>query len=168
VELAAVLGGVQELLDEELRRANVALHTDVPSSIWIEGDPDLLHQVFVNLYLNAIQAMEPWDGERQLTVAAAPSPPMLADAAPTVTVAVSDTGPGVPRELLDRLFDPFVTTKPRGTGLGLVVARSIVTEHGGEMLVRNRSDGTGAVFELRLRTAAAPVSPSVPEAAARG
>lgn len=168
VQLAGVLNGVQELLDEELRRANVSLHVDVSDALWIEGDPDLLHQVFVNLYLNAVQAMEPREGERRLAVAAAASSPLVADGAPMVAITVSDTGPGIPRELLDRLFDPFVTTKPRGTGLGLVVARSIVTEHGGEMLARNRTDGGGAVFEIRLRTIAAPVNASAPAMVSHG
>jgi signal transduction histidine kinase len=168
VQVAAVLAGVQDLLDEEMRRAEVALTTDVPGNLWVEGDPDLLHQVFVNLYLNAVQAMEPQEGERQLTVTATMSSPMLGEAAPMVMVAVSDTGPGVPRELRERVFDPFVTTKPRGTGLGLVVAKSIVAEHGGEMLVRNRADGVGAVFEVRLRSAAASAAALEPEAAARG
>ena len=64
-------------------------------------------------------------------------------------ISVRDQGPGVSDEVLARLFEPFVTTKERGTGLGLAVSRRIVLEHSGELLVRNLPEG-GAEFELRL------------------
>nr|MBP6775469.1 histidine kinase [Gemmatimonadaceae bacterium] len=71
-------------------------------------------------------------------------------------LTVSDSGPGLPGELEGRLFTPFATTKPSGTGLGLVVARSIVQDHGGELIGTTRIDGRpGAIFTVSLPLAPA-------------
>lgn len=163
LDLGAVLRGADELLEQELARAGVTLVHEGPArawqeGAWVQGDPDLLHQVFVNLYLNAIQAMEPGAGERRLVVRLAVEPAggaAAADAEPRVVAVVADTGPGIDPEILATVFEPFVTTKARGTGLGLVVARRIVQEHGGELRARNGAAGRGAVFEVRLPAAAA-------------
>ena len=64
-------------------------------------------------------------------------------------IRVGDTGPGLPRELGQRIFEPFVTTKPTGTGLGLSICRQIVTSHGGTISA-NDCGGAGAAFEVRL------------------
>ena len=69
-----------------------------------------------------------------------------------VVVEVADTGPGLAPEVLEQLFQPYFTTKARGTGLGLVVARSIAEEHGGWLDARNAPEG-GAVFRLLLPAA---------------
>jgi signal transduction histidine kinase len=75
-------------------------------------------------------------------------------------VRVEDSGPGITPEILERIFDPFVTTKARGTGLGLVVAQSIVQEHGGELRARNADHGRGATFEVRLPAIEPPTAPA--------
>ena len=153
--LGAVLQGAHDLLEEEFVRAGVQLRYDPATALWVDGDADLLHQVFVNLYLNAIQAMEATEGERHLTVRTS----AIADPAapPTIVVEVRDTGPGIPPDLLGRVFDPFMTTKSRGTGLGLVVARSIVQEHGGDLTVQNADPGPGAFFRVRLPAGPTPL-----------
>ena len=107
----------------------------------INGDPQQLHQVFVNLLINAIEAM-PSGGQLNVTLAGD-------SAEETMTVAISDTGVGIPPELLSRLFEPFASAKERGTGLGLAVSRRIVEEHGGEIRVHPRSP-QGTTFEVRL------------------
>jgi signal transduction histidine kinase len=66
-----------------------------------------------------------------------------------IEIAVSDTGPGISREVGDRLFEPFFTTKTQGTGLGLGIARQITEEHGGELRWLNGAEG-GATFTIRL------------------
>ncbi|HET9982451.1 MAG TPA: ATP-binding protein [Longimicrobiales bacterium] len=161
VDLASVLEGVTELLEGELARAGVQLVREGPESAWIRGDAHLLHQVFLNLMLNALQAMGERDGERRIVI-------RLATAAGGngmplwVTAEVRDTGPGIPPHALPRVFEPFFTTKAggQGTGLGLAVALSIVEEHGGELEAENAfgADGrvTGAVFRVRLPAASAP------------
>ena len=70
-----------------------------------------------------------------------------------VEIVISDTGPGLPPEILDRLFQPFVTTKPNGTGIGLSISRSIIESHGGR-LAPVPSPGGGAAFRFTLPVAA--------------
>jgi signal transduction histidine kinase len=105
------------------------------------GDEEQLGQVFANLTLNAIQAME--KGGR-LTVS-------VERAASEILISFADTGPGVPEEHLGRVFEPFFTTKEvgQGTGLGLAVSYGIVTAHGGRTVAENRPEG-GAVFTVAL------------------
>jgi signal transduction histidine kinase len=112
-------------------------------SACIDGDPDLLHQVLVNLWLNALQAMEDTSGPHRLTV----RQDVMNSAA---VIEIDDTGPGLAPEARQRLFEPFYTTKPRGTGLGLVVARSIVEEHGGSLEALDSTTGVGARFRITL------------------
>ena len=111
--------------------------------LWVVGDTEQLVQVFLNLTLNGIEAM-PEGGRLGLELTRG-----LAEGSRWVGLRVSDQGPGLSAEVLGRLFEPFVTTKERGTGLGLAVSRRIVLEHSGELLVRNLPEG-GAEFELRL------------------
>jgi two-component system, NtrC family, sensor kinase len=147
VRANGLLRDVAEFLDPELGRAGVTLHIDCPADADVLGDPDLLHQVFINLFMNAIQVMSPRDGERRIEVRVHATD----DAEPRALVDVRDTGPGFADDVADRIFEPFFTTKQpgEGTGLGLAVVRSIVEEHGGTVAARNHPDG-GACFTLSL------------------
>ncbi|HKQ24914.1 MAG TPA: MASE1 domain-containing protein [Burkholderiales bacterium] len=102
-----------------------------------------LQQVLLNLVVNACEAMDTPGSTRVLTIRTAPS----ADS--YVQILVVDGGPGIAAEQMEKLFDPFVTTKPQGLGLGLSISRSIVAAHGGQLLVRNNPD-RGATFRLML------------------
>ena len=108
------------------------------------ADPELLRPVLLNLIRNAVQAM---DGGGTLTVAAAPRGERTA-------VAVTDTGCGIPAEVREEIFRPFYTTRTRGTGLGLPVARGLVVAMGGELLVDSEV-GRGTTFTVLLPGAAA-------------
>jgi two-component system sensor histidine kinase HydH len=110
--------------------------TDAPEVL---ADPDRLSQALLNLCLNAIQAMET-GGVMTLATGTAPDGRAL--------VEVADTGPGISPEHRDRIFDPYFTTKPRGTGLGLPLAHKIVAAHGGEIRVSSRPGGGTAVAVL--------------------
>jgi signal transduction histidine kinase len=110
-------------------------------------DLDQMVQAFLNLVLNALDAMGDEGGRISIRLG-------LAEAPGTLAVTISDTGPGIPPELLERIFDPFVTTKAQGTGLGLATVFAIVESHGGWIEARNGADG-GAVFELTLPVAGA-------------
>lgn len=111
------------------------------TSLLVNADPQQLHQVFVNLLINAIEAM-PEGGELAVSVEGAAG----GDA---VHVQFRDSGQGIPAELLPRLFEPFASAKERGTGLGLAVSRRIVEEHGGSISVRPAPAG-GTIFEIAL------------------
>jgi two-component system, LuxR family, sensor kinase FixL len=109
----------------------------------VRGDRVQLQQVVMNLVRNAIEAIDqgsPEDRTVQLESRA-----MLSE----IEVTARDHGPGIPREMLDRLFEPFHTSKPHGMGIGLSISRSIVDLHGGRLFGRNNSDG-GATFSFVL------------------
>src|SRR5208283_2523701 len=120
--------------------------------VWHELDPDLrrilgdriqLQQVVLNLLLNAFDAMR--DGLSRDRVVIVRSRQVDSE----VLVTVSDRGPGIHSEEIDRLFEPFRSTKPGGLGLGLSISRSIVTSHGGRMWAENDSR-RGATFGFTL------------------
>lgn len=127
----------------ELRRAEVALVLDLDERVpRVLGQPIQIEQVLLNLVRNAIEAMEEGTRERCLRV----SSRVIGGVA---EVAVADTGPGLDGELMQKLFEPFVTTKAQGMGLGLSISRGIIEAHGGRMVVESRS-GEGAVFRFTL------------------
>jgi PAS domain S-box-containing protein len=137
-------------MDEILRYAEVEIaKDDKPIQIvrdWafdklvIRLDPEKFQQVFLNLIFNAIQAMP---GKGVLTVHA------HVDEEGWLRIAIRDTGMGIPKANLDKIFNPFFTTKEQGTGLGLAIVQRIVNLHGGTIEVRSEQ-GAGTEFEVRL------------------
>jgi two-component system NtrC family sensor kinase len=127
---------------------NIKFNLNFDESIpQIPTDPNQLQQVFINLLINAADAMN----ERgQVTVATRVSSD-TASGKKYVEVEFTDTGPGIPEEHLGRVFEPFFTTKPvgKGTGLGLAVSYGIIKKHGGNVFVRSEM-GKGASFFVRL------------------
>jgi signal transduction histidine kinase len=116
----------------------------LPSSPYLVfGDPVLLQQVIVNLVLNAFDAMADTPAEQRRVIVDA------ATSAGSVDILVRDSGPGISAQLTERLFEPFVTTKTTGLGLGLSIVRSIVAAHGGRIEGHNAPEG-GAVFCVTL------------------
>ncbi|HZS33066.1 MAG TPA: ATP-binding protein [Methylomirabilota bacterium] len=147
-----------------------------PSLPPIWADPDRLVQVFQNLVQNGIEAMSA-GGRLTLTTRISLDPVYArVDAGggfrPMVEVQIADQGEGIAPTLLDRVFDPFVSTKPRGLGLGLALAHRIVEEHRGALRVTS-TPGKGATFTCYLPVAAAPAGrdpgpPAGPESPAEG
>jgi signal transduction histidine kinase len=115
----------------------------------VRGDAEQLRQVFLNLGINAVQAMAPGGGT--LTVS---TRRRMARRDPGVFVEVifADTGPGIARDQLKNLFIPFFTTKEKGTGLGLPISQRIVSHHGGTIEVRT-APGRGSQFIVVLPVA---------------
>jgi signal transduction histidine kinase len=143
--------------DKGFKRLRVTTDFD-PRAPSVSADADQLQQVFLNLLLNARDAM-PDGGELRVRL----SHDAAAGAAGEVTVEVSDTGHGIPADVLPRVFDPFFTTKGagRGTGLGLAVCYGIVTAHGGRIAVEPGAGGRGTNVRVSLPAgAAAEPSPS--------
>lgn len=139
---------VLEMLDTEIRRRGVRVHTRLdPELPEVEGDRVHLQQVVLNLLVNAMDAMSGAraDGRRvDITTTLAGHD--------GIEVSVSDRGHGIAPEALPRLFDSFHSGKPQGLGLGLSIARSIVEAHGGRIRAENRPDA-GAVFRFTLPVA---------------
>jgi two-component system sensor histidine kinase HydH len=141
------------LVEGRARQQHVIIREDLPGGpVWIDGDPELLHQVFVNLLLNGIDSMDD-EGELRVVLRIPRGSPRLC------RLDFYDSGAGIPEALLERIFEPFVTTKERGTGLGLPISRRIVQEHRGQLVAANQ-DGRGAVFTVML-----PLCPPESEAA---
>jgi two-component system, NtrC family, sensor histidine kinase HydH len=131
------------LVEGYARQQGVALLQERSvAPLLVDGDPEQLHQVFVNLLLNGVEAM-PDGGELRITV-------QRVDAAtPVCRVLFCDIGTGISEAVMQRIFEPFVTSKDRGTGLGLAISRRIVEQHGGRLTATNR-EHRGAVFTVEL------------------
>jgi len=141
----------RDLIEEVLELAHVELMTRrVKATVSIDphlppllGDRVQLQQVLLNLILNACEAMEAADdNERTIFMKVA----LAGDN--DVQISVSDNGTGIPGELIDRLFEPFVTSKPQGFGLGLSITRTIVAAHGGRVWAENNPTGGATIHCL--------------------
>ncbi len=140
VNVNAVVKKTVLLVNMDLEDRNIVLDLHLSDELpEVEGDEDKLNQVFLNLLLNGIQAMD--DGGR-LTVSSNQK-------GKNVLVVVEDTGTGVSNENLQKIFDPYFTTKSDGTGLGLAMSAKIIEEHEGEIVLTNRK-GEGTRVEVVL------------------
>jgi len=145
VDVHEALDRVRSLVSIPLERKHVELLTRIqPDLPRVRVEPDGLHQVLLNLILNAVAAVR---GGGRVGVRASVT-------GPTVSLEVHDDGPGVPPGLRERIFDPFFTTRAEGTGLGLAVCARVVSEHGGDIRVGEGPLG-GASFVVQLPVAEA-------------
>ena len=141
---------VTALAQAEVRRNAVALRMQLAADLPpVLGDRVQLQQVILNLLMNGIEALASVvDRPRELFIRSCPREP------DQVLVAVQDSGVGIDPDSLDKIFDPFYTTKPQGMGMGLAISRSIIEAHGGRLWA-TASEGNGAVFHFTLPTGAA-------------
>ncbi|CAN5836612.1 nitrogen fixation sensor histidine kinase GnfL [soil metagenome] len=142
------------MAESHVRRGDVEIEVVLPADLpCIQGDPHQIRQIFTNLLTNAFEAM---GGHGHVRIAAA----QLAtedevavgsdvQAVPLVQIEVADNGPGVTADIIDKLFNPFFTTKPQGSGLGLAIVRKIVDAHDGRIDVSTRAEG-GTRFRVTL------------------
>jgi two-component system, NtrC family, sensor kinase len=143
VALAPLVTNTLELIEADAQRVKVGFAVEPLDNLWVDADKSLLHQVLLNIFLNAIQAM-PEGGSLRLVG-------FIHDDIKTdtrmVAVRVSDTGTGIAPEYLSRIFEPFYTTKEvgEGSGLGLAISSRIVTEHGGWIEAANNAEGGASI-----------------------
>ena len=170
LDAAEVLRQSLGLVAGRARKQGVAVATEIADAVPLVGDESLLKQLFLNLLLNAIQAM-PEGGTLTVQARALPRTGGRARGAATASggalIEIADTGPGIPEEVLDKVFDPFFTTKASGTGLGLSICYGIAERHRGEIEILSpardasapeadsrpgaASDGPGTIVRVRLR-----------------
>jgi signal transduction histidine kinase len=145
IDINSLIAEVIPLLQHELRSHGVSLQTEMtPSRLSILGDRVQLQQVLMNLVLNGMEAIASvTDGPRELLIRSSKN------GADQTIVAVQDSGIGIDPDNAERLFNPFFTTKPDGTGMGLSICRSIIGLHGGRVWA-SRNEGPGATFQFSL------------------
>lgn len=144
VDLNTLVQDVAELyrLNEGQVQIKLQLEDGLPS---LRLDLHRMRQLLVNLIKNALEALE----EHHVSPAIVTLCTQALPASKQVILSVHDNGPGIPPELLPRLFEPYVTSKHKGTGLGLAIVKKIVEEHGGHLTARNHDSG-GAIISVKL------------------
>lgn len=145
ININKVITETLSFLENEALYRNINIHKNLDPRIPdIESDATQLQQVFLNVINNAIDAVDK-NGDIWITS-------KLDSDRNLVVVEIKDNGPGIPEDIIDRIFDPFVTTKPvgKGTGLGLSITHSIIEKLGGKIYARNRRSSHGAVFTIEL------------------
>lgn len=168
VDVGRLVRDVAEFVEGDAERLGASVVVSAPAEgPVVSADPDLLHQVVLNLVMNALQALDAAEGPRLLEIGVSETgaPPEA-----SVVLDVTDSGPGIPPELRQRIFDPFFTTREAGggTGLGLAVARGIVEDHGGTIRVATNGPGKGGARIRVLLPKGGPASTSVPAAGEGG
>ena len=143
--LSSIVDDALGLCTEKFRAAGVALRVHIPHDIEIECNPLDIAQVLINLINNAFYAIKD-HSVKEISVAA-----QMVDG--VVSISVMDSGPGIPKEIKDKLLDPFFTTKPigQGTGLGLSISKSIVQVHDGVLYLDDESQRTNFVVKLPVK-----------------
>ena len=144
VRLGRLLEETVELLSNECVHRRITVERTYAREDTIQADPQQLRQVFLNLCLNGLEAMDGAGGTLTLR--------LEQPTAQRIRVAIGDSGRGIAPEHRERLFEPFFTTKPTGTGLGLAMVHRIVTEHGGTITV-DSAVGQGTTVSLEFPAA---------------
>ena len=142
VNAADLFESVLESHRPAIQAARVEVTCDVDAALSLAVDPDLMRQALLNLVRNAVDAMAEEVAVRRLAMSAS-------ETDQGIVLTVADTGPGIDEEAVDRIFNPFFTTRNTGTGLGLAIVHRIVDVHGGSIAVSQAPQG-GAVFRLSL------------------
>ncbi len=149
VDLASVVERTRQLLAGRAEQQSIRVVVEPPKTpIEVDADPEQLHQVLLNLLLNAFDAVRR-DGQVTIRIQAGQTG--------CAVVTVADSGSGISQAVRDRLFEPFVSTKESGTGLGLTICRRIVEDHGGQIEAADSPEG-GAIVTVTLPITDQPVS----------
>ena len=141
-DLAEVVQEVMSLAQERIAAKRISVIVEGPASMLVRIDPLLMGQAVLNLVLNAVEAMGEGGSLRVMY-----GPAGGAGKGRQLQLMVEDDGPGIPPAILDRIFNPFFTTRDTGTGLGLAIVHRIIEAHDGSITAGNREEG-GARFEI--------------------
>jgi signal transduction histidine kinase len=148
----AIIREMTILLHDKADPNFISIRTELdPGLPLVKADRVQLQQVLMNLILNGIEAMKDAKGELSVTSKRTDDGQLL--------IAVSDSGIGLPREEVERIFEAFFTTKAQGTGMGLSISRRIIESHGGSLWA-SANTGRGATFQFTLPTDVSASSPS--------
>lgn len=143
IDVVRVVRDTLALSAASIRKREVELRQDLPSEpLYCRADATLLEQVILNLVTNGLQAMEAVDREKILKV-------VMAQEGEQVVIRVADNGPGVAGDIIDKIFDPFYTTRKDGHGIGLSFSHRVISKHNGR-LSAGAAEGGGAVFRIEL------------------
>ena len=148
VDLCQLVEQAVGLAGEAMNRRGVTCQIIGPESLDVVVDARLLGQAVLNLVINAAESMDDLPSEAQRTVMVSLSRPADGEARQFVLV-VQDRGAGLPADAMERIFNPFFTTKDTGTGLGLAIVHRVVEAHDGTIIAGNAPEG-GARFEVRI------------------
>jgi two-component system sensor kinase FixL len=146
VQLARLIEDANAIAFVGAEAKAVSYHQAVDPSLKVDADPIQIQQVFINLVRNAMEAMAESDA-RRLSVTAKREEDC-------VEISVQDSGPGIPEDLRENLFEPFQSSKPAGMGVGLSICRTIVEAHQGRIWLADGGEGTGTSLRFTLRLAA--------------
>ncbi|MGI6249764.1 MAG: two-component system sensor histidine kinase NtrB [Anaerolineaceae bacterium] len=145
LDLGTLIPLILDRWGPRMTRLNIKYNFEAnPEHPMVSADSRALEQVFVNLISNAIQAMDNLGGMLNIRILPAENH----ENPPQYEVIVADSGPGIPQDLLDHIFEPFITSNTSGTGLGLAITKRIVTAHKGNIFVESYPGGT--MFHILL------------------
>ena len=156
-QTASIAEVIMDSADFVLRGSKAACHYDIPPDLWpVDIDTGQISQVIQNLILNACDAM-PEGGDIYITCSnidnIAKESFLDLPRARYVKITIRDTGAGIPGDIIDKIFDPYFTTKDKGSGLGLAISHSIIDKHNGHISVQS-TPGKGTTFTIYLPAAA--------------
>jgi PAS domain S-box-containing protein len=142
-DVSSILMESVDLIRPLLKKKNIDVSVDKEDNLMVLTDTNVLHLVFTDTIMNAVDAM-PGGGSLRLTASGGAAPG-------SAVITISDTGEGIPKEIIPYVFEPFFTTKPlgMGTGLGLSVAKRIINDHGGEITLKSK-EGVGTTVSIKL------------------
>ncbi len=150
-DLNALVRESIELAEADLRRHRAAVYTELtPGLPNVTADAVQIQQVILNLMRNACEAMSAQEEPRRITIRT------YLTAEGLVGLSLTDTGPGIPPPIVSRAFEPFITSKPAGMGMGLSISRSIIEAHSGQISCEPGGAGKGACFQFALPALATP------------
>ena len=142
-QISSLFDRIKNLMSKELEEKGIKFsHNVTPDSLELTADPELVEQVIINLLINAMHSL---DGKEKAEIGLT----ALLDERGKILIKVTDNGPGIPEDVLEKIFIPFYSTKKNGSGIGLSLSRQIMRAHGGNIRVASKA-GEETVFTLRF------------------